>query len=661
MAGFVDKIGRFFGFNKDTGSLEFMAHHMTPESLQAFATKYNLRVQKDERGSYISVSRTQDKNDFISFYENWCNTYTNTANDFSGNRNVTLSLYDVMDENMTEISQTLDTYAEEAISYGIVENAINITCSDDGAYEVLMRVLEKNKIFRRERADIRAMCKYGDAAYVLTYPKEVWNRWEQLPEEEKANKDPLEFFNVDDLIISPVNAKNFSIKSDETGEPIYYETSADLYSNNHNGSAAGGIMTKTWQPWQFVRFSLIDDITRPYGKSILYGMRTLYDQLSTLEALLAMSRASKVSRLIIRVPVPGDNAVEAFAQLSQAKAMFKSQIFSDAAGTKSGRKVAGLTETLFMPAGEGYEIDTLKNDIDISSTDDVDHFTEKALRATRLPKGFFAGDGASDTGAALAERDQKFSKALLTVQDGYVSGLVDLCACILTFAGYDINEVDVEVSIERPTKLSKDTIEQYKTILDAAVAIRDTVQSSGDKSGYGLDTNFAQLLVMMGIPSDYIKLCLAKNPISILDQSELSDLFTGLEVAVYNQKKSEKYNPSEEENKETDKSAAEEGENKESEDNNEEGTEDSENTENTENSTENSSLNKEDNWTGGIDPENTAYSVSSSKQLRICESGGVMKVVSRASIKKNILRNPTLKTQLKEVLADLKNKHILNG
>lgn len=649
MAGFINRIGKFFGFNKDTGSLEFMAHHLTPESLQAFAAKYNLRVQKDERGSYISVSRLQDRNDFISFYENWCNTFTNTANDFSGNRNVTLSLYDVMDENMTEISQTLDTYAEEAISYGLIDNAINITCSDDGAYEVLMRVLEKNKIFRRERADIRAMCKYGDAAYVLEYPKEVWNKWEALPEEERANKDPLEFFNVDDLIITPVNAKNFQIKADETGEPIYYETSADLYSNNHNGSAAAGIMTKTWQPWQFVRFSLIDDITRPYGKSILYGMRTLYDQLSTLEALLAMSRASKVSRLIVRVPVPGDNAVEAFSHLSQSKAMFKSQIFSDAAGTKSGRKVAGLTETLFMPSGEGYEIDTLKNDIDISSTDDVDHFTEKALRATRLPKGFFAGEGNSDTGAALAERDQKFSKALLTVQDGYVSGLVDLCACILTYAGYNVNEIDVEVSIERPTKLSKDTIDQYKTILDAAVAIRDTVQSSGDKAGFGLDTNFAQLLVMMGLPLDYVKICLAKNPIAILDQSDLTELFSGMEVALYNKDKSDKFKP----------------EDQEQETNSEENSEDTEENEETSepaDNNENSAGMKDVSWTGGIDPEtSTNYSVSSSKQLRICESGGILKTVSRASIKRNLLRNPKLKTQLKEVFADLKNKKNLNG
>lgn len=660
MSGFINKIGKFFGVNKDSGSIEFVARHMTPESLKSFASKYNLRVQKDEKGSYISVSKNNSISDMLSFYENWCNTYTNT--DYSNDRNVTLGLYDIMDENMTEASQTLDVYSEEAISYGVLEDSVQINCSDEKALEVLMSVLERNKIFRREKSDIRTMCKYGDAAYTLSYPKSLYDKWENLEPEEKNGKDPIEFFNIDDLIITPVNPKNFVIEQDENGDPICYKTVPNNLSNSKNNAAgSASLMTKRWEPWQFVRFSLTDDITHPYGKSILYGMRTLFDQLSTLEALLAMSRASKVSRLVIRVPVPGDNAVEAFSQLSQAKAMFKSQIFSDAAGTKSGRKVAGLTETFFMPSNEGYEIDTLKNDIDISSTEDVDHFAEKALRATRLPKGFFAGEEHSDTGTALAERDQKFAKALLNVQNAYASGLTDLCACILAHAGFDVEQVEVEVTIERPTKLSNDTIEQYKNAIEVASAIRDAVQSPMvEKIGYGQETNFAQMLMIFGIPVDLIRLSIAKKPISVVDSTELTDLFKGMEVSIYNKNRSDKYKKDEEGlvdvSKNTDNSNDEEVDSIEITDKSQSSTEDPEDFNIEDISTEGTPI-----WFTGAMKDRDDWSVSSSKKLRICESGGIRKVICRYSTKRNLQRNSGLKKLLKEVREDLLGKKTLNG
>lgn len=664
MAGFVNKIGKFFGVNNDSGSVEFIARHMTQDSLQSFANKYNLRIQRDEKGSFISLSRHQSVSDFMSFYENWCNTYTSTG-DYSNNRQMTLGLYDVMDENMTEASQTLDVYAEEAISYGIIEDSVQITCSNDEALEVLMKVLNRNKIFRREKADIRTMCKYGDAAYALSYPKSLYQKWNELPEEEKSNSDPLEFFSIDNLLITPVNPKNFSIEQDENGDPICYKTTPNnLSDNKNNASNAVGLMSKRWEPWQFVRFSLTDDVTYPYGKSILYGMRTLFDQLSTLEALLAMSRASKVSRLVIRVPVPGDNAVEAFSQLSQSKAMFKSQIFSDAAGTKTGRKVAGLTETFFMPSNEGYEIDTLKNDIDISSTDDVEHFTEKALRATRLPKGFFAGEDHSDTGTALAERDQKFAKALLSVQDAYVSGLTDLCSCILTLAGFNIEDLDIEVSIERPTKLSKDTMDQYKNAIEMATAIRDAVQSSmTEKVSWGQDTNFAQMLMIMGIPADFIRLAMAKKPISVVDNSELFELFKDMEVSIYNKDRSNKYKSAEDEEDHSSDDAS---------DTNIEDTTEDDNLESNQNEDESvepvtiaadGSELAITGYTGGIDAHSRDdWSVTSSKKLKICESGGIRKVIVRSSSNKKLSENKGLKKQLKEVYEDLTNKKVpING
>lgn len=655
MSSLVEKIKNVIPFmESESSSLKKMSRHLTDDSLRSFAARNNLRIQKSENGDYISVPVDSPDNAFMSFYESWASTFSNTGS-FTGNNKANIyAMYDVMDENMTEASMMLDTYAEESISFGVIDDAIKITVSNNSeAEKVLLSVLEKNKILRRAKADIRTMCKYGDAAYALEFPQSAYDAYNNLSTDIKNETDPAEFFNIMDLDIYPVNPKNFRINADEKGRVINYILDNSLQSNTARMASSRTTIQKTWQPWQFARFSIEDDTLRPYGKSILYCLRTLFDQLSTLEALLAMTRASKVQRLVIKVPVPANNATEAFQQISRTKANFKSTIFSDAAGTKSGRKVAGLTEVFFMPSGQDYSIESIKNDLDIASTEDVDHFLEKVLRATKLPKGFFSGEEGEDSGAALAERDQKFNKALLQVQNAYAEGLVDLCSCILAHAGFMVDQLDINVEIERPTRLSKGSITHYKEILDFASGLKETVQS--DKQGVTYpDTNYAQLLVLLGIPVDYVKLVLAQNPVNVIDISIIQHLFDGLEVSVYNYDRSNQKKldaigdeqrddkgqlivPDEEKSLDTNTDTTSTGEEK--------------------------NVDEEGNevyMTTGMNPEKrNIRSVSNSKDLHLYESG-LRKVVVRRSSHEYLATQGNLKHELLEVAKDLSSKKVLN-
>lgn len=642
-----DKVKKAIPFmESETSSLKKVARHMTDDSLRSFAARNNLRIQKAENGDYVSVAVDSPDNAFMSFYENWTSTFSNTGS-FTGNNKANIyAMYDVMDENMTEASLMLDTYAEEAISFGVIDNAVKVSVSDPEAEKVLLAVLEKNKIIRRAKADIRTMCKYGDAAYALEFPASVYKAYEDLPEDIKSETDPSEFFNVMDLDIYPVNPKNFQINADEQGRVINYRQDNSIQSDTKRIVSSHTLLTKTWQPWQFARFTIEDDTLRPYGKSILYGMRTLFDQLSTLEALLAMSRASKVQRLVIKVPVPGSNATEAFNQIQRMKAQFKSTIFSDAAGTKSGRKVAGLTEVFFIPANEGFAIDSIKNDIDISSTEDVDHFLEKALRATKLPKGFFSGEDGEDSGTALAERDQKFSKALLQIQNSYAEGLVDLCVCILAHAGFMVDKLEVNVTIEKPTRLSKNLLEGYKNVVDFIDSLKGVLQ--GDKTNVNFPTaNLAQLLALAGLPLDFIKLLLAQNPVNVLDDSTLQYLFSGMEVEIYNYNRSKLRAADIASNATRDELGQlivpEDMKAKDEEEPSDGEEEDM------------------DAGGGGIEPDHyKVSSVSNSKQLSMFENY-YRKVIVRRSSVEALATQPVLKKELLEVASDLRGKKSLNG
>lgn len=653
MSGFTSKLKNMIPFlESETDQLKKVARHMTDDSLRSFAAKNNLRVQRTETGDFVSVPVDTPDNAFMSFYESWTSTFSNTGS-FSGNNKANIyAMYDVMDENMTEASMMLDTYAEESVSFGVIDNAIKVTVSDPVAQKVLDAVLEKNKILKRAKADIRTMCKYGDAAYVLEFPKSLYDAYNNLPSDIKDETDPGEFFNIMDLDIYPISPKNFQINADEQGRVINYRQDNSLQSDTKRIVSSQTLLSKVWQPWQFARFSIDDDTLRPYGKSILYGMRTLFDQLSTLEALLAMSRASKVQRLVIKVPVPSSNATEAFQQISRTKAQFKSTIFSDAVGTKSGRKVAGLTEVFFMPSGPDYGIDTIKNDIDISSTEDVNHFLDKALRATKLPKGFFSGEDGEDSGTALAERDQKFGKALLQVQNAYAEGLVDLCSCILAHAGFLVDKLEIVVEIQRPTRLSKNLIEEYKNILDFVSALREVVQEDNPKIKYPR-TNLAQLLILAGIPVDYVKLLLAQNPINVVSDTVMYDLLSSLEVKPYNYEKSNKKDV----DAKSDASRDEKGQlviNNDTDEKSDEVVDDIE-----QSASEDTELPPdEDPSIGfGIVPDQYKVgSVSNSKDLYLCERQTIVRVTSREVL----AAEPVLKNELLEVAKDLRGKKLLN-
>lgn len=649
MPSFASKLKNLIPFlESETDPLKKVARHMTDDSLRSFAAKNNLRLQRAETGDFVSVPVDSPDNALMSFYESWTSTFSNTGS-FTGNNKANIyAMYDVMDENMTEASMMLDTYAEESISFGVIDDPIKVTVSDPTAQEVLDAVLEKNKILRRAKTDIRTMCKYGDAAYVLEFPQSLYDAYNKLPPEVKETTDPSEFFNIMDLDIYPINPKNFLINADEQGRVINYKQDNSLQSDTKRIVSSRTILSKVWQPWQFARFSIEDDTLRPYGKSILYGLRTLFDQLTTLEALLAMSRSSKVQRLVIKVPVPSNNATEAFQQISRTKAQFKSTIFSDAAGQKSGRKVAGLTEVFFIPSGPEYGIESIKNDIDISSTEDVEHFLEKVLRATKLPKGFFSGEEGEDSGAALVERDQKFARALLQVQNSYAEGLVDLCACILAHAGFLVDQLEINVEIQRPTRLSKNVLDGYKNIIDFVASLKEMLQSDDPNIKYPV-TNIAQLLIMTGIPVEYVKLLVAQNPINVLEDSTLYELFSGLEVKVYNYNRSNK--------KAIDASSDASRDDKGQLIISDEESGEEEGQENVVDLTK-EHIDKIDSEIGsGITPDRLGVaSVSNSKDLRLYER----KTVVRRSSKEVLATMPKLKSELLEIAKDLKGKKALN-
>lgn len=477
---------------------------MSPELLRSLAIKNNFKTAVNSDGVITAVPKSfipqQAQSD--SIFDTWIGTYTYYSKSYQDVM-MAFKVFDLMEENMGEVDLILRTYVDEALSIGFVEKPIRISVSDEKAEEFVLDVLNRNNILQRAPQILRAMCKYGNVGVAFDYP--VLSNPDFTPDTINV---------LEDLSLNIINPKNYEIVPDEWNNPVYYRVntiSTYGYTNNYTTPN-----TSLYQPWNFVNFFIPDMDTAPWGKSILWAMRSAFEQLSILESLLAASRASKVQRLVISIPCPPGDYVDSYNYISEAKGNWLNAIFAEAPNNKAGRKMPGATDILVKPAIEGFSIDKIDSNIDLADTADVDYFLDKILRNSGLPKGYLVGDDVTDRGGTLDAQDLKFSRALVPIQNAFINGMLRVVECILTHGGYNVANLDIEVRLERPVQLSADLIARYKDIIDL-VAEFDNVKPEGSEPMSLI--NKYELYTRLGMPEEIAHLACSTVPV-VLDSND---------------------------------------------------------------------------------------------------------------------------------------------
>ena len=429
--------------------------------------------------------------------------------------------YSVMDNNSSECSLTLDTYADEALASGRThESPVDIEITDPKYKEEVIRILKAQDIiseshggFASHRSAIRTLAKYGDAFHQFIKPEK------NSPLQIQKIRNPAHITKIWD----PQSQATLLFKK----ESIEGRGKENLF------------------PWEICHYHIPDDQFHPYGRSILEAMRAAYKQLIINEALMALSRSSKVERLVVRVPTTGANPASVWSQLISAKAQWKNAIFGSADGNRTKSRIAALTDVLWMPGSPGkeYGIDRLQSSIDVSSIDDVEYFRDKLLMASRLPKSYFLADETQRLEeGALAQQDLKFSRSLLPMQFGYVDGLAWEITSILVMLGADMEKVKVSVKVDKPQALARAMVSGAEEAIRSVDALIESyvkaTQGEAARGGFGgepdapkpkLMTDEAWVRVMRlmtGLPDSMLKVVAGlKKP-----TGELSPMTDSIEV-----------------------------------------------------------------------------------------------------------------------------------
>ena len=502
-------------YDKNTNTLFVSNPGISYDVLKGLAKKHGFAIGKTNSGNFVSIPLSQKYSynsadgNYVSLYDSFMETYTY----YSKNYATLLAAYktfDLMDENLAEVGLILDTYTAEVLSQGFVNNPLKITISDSKAQKLVEKILYKNKIYQRLPNITRSIAKYGNYGMVLFYP--YLNQW--LTDNKNADFTQIDV--VEDLSIRFVNPKYYKINTDEYLNVINYETT-DENAYITRPKTTVSTTSEIWQPWQFVAFTIHDEATEPYGKSMLWSMRSAFDQLSTLEALLGISRASKIQRLVFYVPIPNGTAItDAYGYMNEFRTQYLNSVFTDAPGAKAGRKIPGATSILTLPVaadGKKVEVDHIEANIDLSSTEDVDYFKDKIFNNSKLPKGYLVGEDVITTAQTLEAQDLKLKRALIPLKKALLDGLMYLVANILTHAGYDVNKLDIKVSLNEPIQIPADVISKYGDIADLVKSFKEVNPNM-------TNINQFQLLIKLGMPQDIAELICRNTSTNNLDTPE---------------------------------------------------------------------------------------------------------------------------------------------
>ena len=504
-------------YDKDSNTLFATNPGISYETLRGLAKKRGFTVAQVKEGDVVSVPAKFKHMPFdqetSALYDNFVNTYTSYNKSYP-ELQTAYQTFNQMDENISEVALILDTYVAEVLSQGFVQNPLKVDISNDKAQKLIEAVFYKNKIYERLPAITRALAKYGNFGIALSYP--YLEEWLHLPEEEK--KKVLDFTKLDiveDLNLLFVNPMHFKVNCDEYLNVINYET--ELPHNQVSTASMSVLNNRVWQPWQFSHFKLYSEITEPYGKSMLWSMRSAFDQLTTLEALLGISRASKIQRLVFTVPMPnGVSFVDAYGYLNEFRSNYLNSIFADYGSAKAGRKLPGAMSILILPEshdGKKVSVDKIEANIDLSQTEDVEYFLDKILRSSSLPKGYLVGDDVITTAQTLEAQDLKLKRTLIPLRQGLLQGMMNLIENILTHAGYDVAKLTIKIGLNEPVQVPADTIEKYADI-------SDLLKSFMELNPQMTDVNKFQFLIKMGMPNTLAALVLSKVSISVLDNPD---------------------------------------------------------------------------------------------------------------------------------------------
>lgn len=416
--------------------------------------------------------------------------------EISKNRDELYNFFDEMSKD-TIISTALEMYAEDCTSYNDHGKIIWVESDDPNVQRAAQRLIDVLKIEDDCFYHILSLVTYGDVYLENFYEENENKKYDansgeilnervivnQVPEDAKLKEyielhpNPAELFDlskegktlgfVKTRNLTPYNKKD----EQERYQSIYYKyntSDVDIYP-----------------PTKYVHISLRkaadrypekvilsrdkevkDDNAYEFsvvrGKSILYDVYKVYQELSLLEDSLILNRLLKSAIVrMFQIEVGDMPRKEVNNLLRRVKNMIdhKTSMNTQTGTFRSYISTHPVENNIYVPTKNGkgsINPTTVGGDVDVKNIVDIEYYRDKLSGGLRIPKQYLGlTDDATgfNGGSSLAKIDSRYARTIKRIQTAYISGITTLINIHFMSKGFKKYVNNFQVRMNSPSAI----------------------------------------------------------------------------------------------------------------------------------------------------------------------------------------------------------------
>jgi hypothetical protein len=321
--------------------------------------------------------------------------------------------YDLMDEEITELSSGMDIYAD------------NATCSDTEPYDSLAF----------ESKDIKLVDFLTKGLTQCNYIDDLWPRVRDLGKYGDVFAE-LIFNNQGDLC-RVKELDRFTTFRNEDRYGLLPKEKSFFQANSETETPSA-----EFEWFQVVHMRMRRSLATRYGHSILHSARRVFKQLQMMEDGVVITRLSRATqRYGITVDVGELQGEEAEAHVKRVRDQFKKRQFIDVATGKLTVTDNPLQQEddIWIPSGPNgkSEVKVLAGQTNLDQMGDVEYFRNKLFACLKIPKAYLGLEEDTRSRSVITELDVQFARSTRRLQKGVLVGVRETTDRMMSMKGMD--------------------------------------------------------------------------------------------------------------------------------------------------------------------------------------------------------------------------------
>jgi len=322
--------------------------------------------------------------------------------------------YSDMDDDIVELSSSLDVHADFAVS-GTTESELYSCVVDEKSAGTKLNAINDAIAGLEKRTGlkdkvwfiVRKIVKYGDCFYEIVCSPQSIVKLKPLPAETM-------YINTEDGI---VNKEKPFYQVNEFGKPEV-----------------------EFAPWEIVHFKIGDELYG-YKHSMLKRLRRTYRVLRMLEDTLVVTRVVRANqRGVYEIDVTGMSEREATRYIRKIQLINRRMPYFDSDGKlRYGDDPLKPQEDIYVPVRKGgvSSFRVIEGDQNLGEITDVEHFHNKLFAGTKVPKAFLGFERDVNAKATLVQQNIAFAREVRRHRLSLIEGLKKIYMLEFLLAGVD--------------------------------------------------------------------------------------------------------------------------------------------------------------------------------------------------------------------------------